>query len=129
MAQGFIKFDQDIAHKTVADHHIGLPGRQVITFDVADEVQSALLEKRKAFFTSSFPLPSSAPTLRMPTVGLGTSSRVLGIDRAHDGKVQKLVRPDIHIAAHIHHDGLGGKADKRTAQDRPGNSLHHAQDH
>src|SRR5579885_1184933 len=46
LAQPLAKLEDDIAHKAVTDHHVGFPGRDIASLNIANEVQA---ERGRAF--------------------------------------------------------------------------------
>ena len=88
----FAGFEQDIAGEAIGHDHIGLAAEKLLAFHVADEIQPAGFQQGKASLTSSLPLPASSPLESRPTRGLLHAAHLLGIERAHDGELQQVLR-------------------------------------
>src|SRR3972149_4400261 len=108
LAQPLDKLDEDVAREAVADDDVGFARDKVVTLDVADEVEVAVLEQLVGLLGNTVALALFRAVAEYGNGGLGYAEGGLGVDRAHDRELEEVLGGAVRIRPEVNDEAVGG---------------------
>ena len=102
--EAFGRFQNNVADKTVADHDVHVVLEQVVTLDVADEIQIQLFAELEGFECEFVALGILRADAQDADARVFPSEHFARIDIAHDGELREVERLAFDIGAGVQQD-------------------------
>ncbi len=127
VADRFARFENDVADKAVADHHLDRMSKQIVPFDVAAEIQGAAFQHFEDLLGEIGTFNVLTADRHQADRGILVAEDVTRIDRAHDPVLQQVLGSGVTVRASVDQDKYVRLGRKERGDPRPIDSRQRAQ--
>ena len=99
--EGLGELEEDVADEAIADDDVGLVGKDIGAFNVADEVEAAFLEDGEGFLDLAVALAVFAADAEEADGGIIDAEELADEDAAHNGEAHELLGTTVDVAADV----------------------------
>src|SRR5664280_3341131 len=110
LAQPLGDLEHDVAHETVADHHVHAAVVDVAPLDVADEVQPGIGEQAVRLDRHAVALALLLADREQADARVRHPQHRLRVEVAHDGELLQVLRFAVDVRADVEDQGLAGES-------------------